>query len=180
VRYFSHLLSSRGFFARIGSAAMLSAVFLATFAGCTAPGSGPNAANETVGVLLADYDSAPSPVTVIPLLDKADTTILGRSFMYPSTEDVQVSSSIITLQPGAQTGWHLHEAPMYAYILEGTLEVTYKVDGVAITKIYEAGGAIMEGLDVPHNGRNTTGAPVSVLVVNLGAAGVANTVMVEE
>ena len=89
------------------------------------------------------------PITVTGLLDKNSRTVLEEPFSYPSTTSPQVSSSIVTLGPGAETGWHLHEAPMYAYILDGTLEVTYEVDGSQVTKTYTKGEAIMEGLDTP-------------------------------
>ncbi len=110
------------------------------------------------------------------LLDKENMTILEEAFAYPVTENPEVSSSIITLPPGAQTGWHLHEAPMYAYILEGTLEVTYTVNGVEKTNVYKKGEAIMEGLNTPHNGVNNTDSPVKVLVVNIGSPDVKNSV----
>ena len=110
------------------------------------------------------------------LLDKENMTILEEAFAYPVTENPEVSSSIITLPPGAQTGWHLHEAPMYAYILEGTLEVTYTVNGVEKTNVYKKGEAIMEGLNTPHNGVNNTDSPVKVLVVNIGSPDAKNSV----
>jgi quercetin dioxygenase-like cupin family protein len=110
------------------------------------------------------------------LLDKANMTILEEAFSYPITNNPEVSSSIITLPPGSQTGWHLHEAPMYAYILEGTLEVTYTVDGVEKTNVYKKGEAIMEGLNTPHNGVNNSDSQVKVLVVNIGSPDAKNSV----
>ena len=110
------------------------------------------------------------------LLDKENMTILEEAFSYPITNSPEVSSSIITLPVGAQTGWHLHEAPMYAYILEGTLEVTYTVNGVEKTNVYKKGEAIMEGLNTPHNGVNNTDSPVKVLVVNIGSPDAKNSV----
>jgi quercetin dioxygenase-like cupin family protein len=65
---------------------------------------------------------------------------------------------------------------MYAYILDGTLEVTYDVDGAMVTKTYHEGDAIMEGLDIPHIGKNLTNRPVSILVVNIGSSDLANSV----
>jgi quercetin dioxygenase-like cupin family protein len=116
------------------------------------------------------------PVSSTVLLDKVGTTILGEGFQYPVTSDPEITSSVVRLEPGAETGWHLHEAPMYAYILEGTLEVTYEVDGSMVTKVYNEGEAIMEGLDTRHNGKNTADGPVSVLVVNMGSPELENTV----
>lgn len=132
-----------------------------------------------VGITLAlsacSSESLP-PVSSTVVLDKAGTTVLGDEFSYPEPTDPEVTSSIVSLQPGAETGWHVHEAPMYAYILEGTLEVTYDVDGVLVTKTYAKGEAIMEGLDTPHIGKNLTNRPVSILVVNIGSPDLANSV----
>ena len=72
-----------------------------------------------------------------------------------------------------QTGSHRHDAPMYAYILEGTVQVIY--DG-GIVKIYEAGDSIMEAVAVIHNGKNVGNGALRILVVNIGAFGVENTV----
>jgi quercetin dioxygenase-like cupin family protein len=92
--------------------------------------------------------------------------------VYPTT-GAQVSSVIITLLPGQQTGWHRHDAPMYAYILSGAVTVTY--DG-GVTKTYSKGQAIMEAVGTRHNGVNKGEDPVRILVVNIGGAGVANSV----
>jgi len=116
------------------------------------------------------------PVSSTVLLDKVDTTVLGNEFSYPGAQNPEITSSIVRLEPGAETGWHFHEAPMYAYILEGTLEVTYDVEGTMVTKTYAQGDAIMEGLDTPHIGKNLTNRPVSILVVNMGSSDLANSV----
>lgn len=107
------------------------------------------------------------------LLSKQMTTILGQAIAYP-LGTAQVSSALITLLPGQETGWHRHDAPLYGYIVSGTLSVAY--DG-NITKVYPAGTAFVEALGTYHNGSNTTSEPVVILAVNIGADGVANTVM---
>ena len=124
---------------------------------------------------------APSPVATIsssPLLKAAETTILDQLIAYPDAPPAQVSSSILTVPPGVATGWHFHTAPMYAYILEGTLTVTYETEAGAVEKVYRAGEAIMEAVGTHHNGVNNTSSPVRVLVVNIGAEGVANSTLV--
>ena len=113
------------------------------------------------------------------VMDKEGQTILQEDFLYPDTDEPQVTSSIVTLQEGAETGLHLHEAPMFAYVMEGTLQVTYLVEGVETIKVYEEGEAIMEGLDTPHNGKNVGEGPVRVLVVNMGSPDLENTVMLD-
>ena len=92
---------------------------------------------------------------------------------YPTGSQAQVSSAILTLAPGVSTGLHKHDAPLYAYVLEGTLTVTY--DG-GIVKDFSAGSAILEAVGTAHNGENKTDQPVKLLVVNIGAEGVANSV----
>ena len=110
---------------------------------------------------------------VSTVLDKQAQTVLDQLLQYPTGSQAQVSSAILTIAPGVSTGLHKHDAPMYAYILEGTLTVTY--DG-GIVKEYSAGSAILEAVGTPHNGENKTDKPVKILVVNMGAEGVANSV----
>lgn len=110
---------------------------------------------------------------VSSILDKQAQTVLDQLLQYPTGSQAQVSSAILTIAPGVSTGLHKHDAPMYAYILEGTLTVTY--DG-GIVKEYTAGSAILEAVGTPHNGENKTDKPVKILVVNMGAEGVANSV----
>ena len=117
--------------------------------------------------------ASPTAIAPVSLLAQQSTTVLGQPISYPTAQPAQVSSSIITLLPGQQTGWHRHDAPMYAYILSGAVTVTY--DG-GITKTYRKGQAIMEAIGTRHNGMNKGEDPVRILVVNMGADGVANSV----
>lgn len=119
-----------------------------------------------------DAEAASPGVQV--LLDKVMTTVLGQPLSYPSTAPAQVSSSILTLSPGQQTGWHYHDAPMYAYVMSGAVQVTY--DG-GIVNTYSAGEAIMEAVGTHHNGQNVGSADAVLLIVNIGAEGVPNTVL---
>ncbi|MCX6511161.1 MAG: cupin domain-containing protein [Actinobacteria bacterium] len=107
------------------------------------------------------------------VLDKQAQTVLDQLLQYPGGSQAQVSSAVLTIAPGVSTGLHKHDAPMYVYVLEGTITVTY--DG-GIVKNYSEGSAILEAVGVAHNGENKTDKPVKLLVVNMGAAGVANTV----
>lgn len=107
------------------------------------------------------------------VLDKQAQTVLDQLLQYPGGSQAQVSSAILTIAPGVSTGLHKHDAPMYAYILEGTLTVTYEG---GIVKNYSEGSAILEAVGTPHNGENKTDKPVKILVVNMGAEGVANSV----
>jgi quercetin dioxygenase-like cupin family protein len=142
----------------------------------------------TVGILAAGCSSASSSsssttTSAAPaaggkpqsstILDKQAQTVLDQLLQYPTGSQAQVSSAVLTFAPGASTGLHKHEAPLYVYVLEGTITVTY--DG-GVVKNYSEGSAILEAVGTAHNGENRTDKPVKLLVVNMGAEGVANTV----
>jgi len=146
---------------RVGAVALAAAVLLA------ACGGGSDTAESVVASQSTTADGR------VILLDAQELTVLDQRVRYPKKQPAQVSSSIITLEPGQETGWHRHGAPMYAYVLEGTITVEYDA---GVTKEYPAGTALMEATGVFHNGTNKGDAPVRVLVVNMGAEGVKNTV----
>jgi quercetin dioxygenase-like cupin family protein len=75
----------------------------------------------------------------------------GTPIQYPSGT-AKVSGAIITMSPGAETGWHLHPVPCFALILEGELLVELK-DGR--TQKLKAGDTLAEVMNAPHNGKNT-------------------------
>lgn len=142
----------------------------------------------TVGILAAGCSSASSSTSSTStsaapatggkpqsstILDKQAQTVLDQLLQYPTGSQAQVSSAVLTFAPGASTGLHKHEAPLYVYVLEGTITVTY--DG-GVVKNYSEGSAILEAVGTAHNGENRTDKPVKLLVVNMGAEGVANTV----
>lgn len=107
------------------------------------------------------------------LLDGQRLTVLDQPLRYPTKGKAQVSSSIIVIEPGQETGWTKNPTPMYVYVLEGALTVEY--DGGQV-KEYRAGTALLEAIGTWHNGTNTGTEPVRILVVSMGAKGVKNTV----
>ena len=107
------------------------------------------------------------------LLDAQQLTVLDQPVKYPKKKPAQVSSSIVQLEPGQETGWRKYNAPTYAYVLEGTISVEYDA---GVTKEYPAGTALMEAEGVWQNGTNKGDQPVRMLLVNMGAKGVKNTV----
>ena len=137
--------------------------------GCS--GSDSTATSSTTTTTTAS--SAPGKPQVSTVLNKQAQTVLDQLLQYPTGSQAQVSSALLTIDPGGSTGLHKHDAPMYAYILEGTLTVTYEG---GIVKEYSAGSAILEAVGTAHNGENKTDKPVKLLVVNIGAEDVANTV----
>ena len=116
--------------------------------------------------------TAPPAPGIETLLTQQSTTTLGQPLQYLSGSP-EVTSTILTMAPGQETGRHRHDAPMYVFVLSGEVTVTY--DG-GIVKTYSEGMAILEAVGVYHNGINTGKVPVRLLIVNMGAAGVANTV----
>lgn len=112
---------------------------------------------------------------VVAVLDTSET-IIGQPLRWPEGP-ATMTAVVLTLQPGEQTGPHFHEAPLFALVLEGEVTVDYGDDGV---RTYTEGTAIMEAQEVVHNGTNTGQLPVKLLVLNMGAEGVENTVSVEE
>lgn len=121
---------------------------------------------------------SPSPTPTItsgsaPLLTRADRTILGQPLAYPTVGPAKVSSSVVTLTAGDETGWHRNDTPAYIYVLSGTITVSYETGPV---KEYGAGTGYLEAVGTQHNGQNRGDAPVKLLIVNLGAEGIADTV----
>jgi quercetin dioxygenase-like cupin family protein len=98
---------------------------------------------------------------VEPLLDTG-TTIIDQPIIYPDDGPARITSSIVTLLPGEETGWHEHGVPTYGYMIEGELTVDYGDEG---KRVYRHGDALMEAVDHPHNGVNTGDGPMRVLVV---------------
>lgn len=127
-----------------------------------------------LALLLADAGPALAQSYPVPekLLDTATDTV-GAPIRYPAGT-ARVSSYILTMVPGQETGWHRHDAPLYARVLEGEIAVDYGDKG---RKTYRAGDTFMEAMDIWHNGRVIGTAPAKLLVVFIGADGTANTEM---
>lgn len=117
------------------------------------------------------FSDTTAPVRT-PLLTNENKTILGQTITYPADADAHVSSSLVQLQPGQETGWHRHDTPLYVHVLDGTVTVTYDGD---IVKEYPTGTTFIEAIGTYHNGRNATSKPVRLLTVSIGAEGYADT-----
>ena len=101
------------------------------------------------------------------------TTVTDEPIRYPAGAPAHITAVEITLQPGEQTGWHMHPVPMFGYILEGELTVDYGPKG---QRIYRQGDGLMEAMNEAHNGRNSGQGPLKILAVVLGADGVQGSV----
>ena len=97
----------------------------------------------------------------------------GAPIQYPSGT-AKVTGAIITLTPGAETGWHLHPIPCFALILEGDLVVELK-DGR--TKKLKAGDTLAEVIGTLHNGKNTGKVPLKIAIFYIGNTELKNTIL---
>ena len=119
-----------------------------------------------IGATSASAFEAKATLKVMPLLATTKTWE-GAPIVYPQGQP-EVSGLIIELAPGAETGWHSHPVPSFAFILEGTLEVQLK-DGRS--KRLQAGEALAEVIGTLHNGKVIGDIPVKLVVFYAGAVG---------
>lgn len=121
-------------------------------------------------LLFVSLDAAaldPTNDVRVTLLAKETTSWDVKPIVYPGGQ-AEMTALLIEIAPGAQTGWHCHLVPNFAYMLEGTLELTLD-DGRV--KLLSAGEELPEVVNRPHNGRNVGSAPAKLLVFYAGAVG---------
>ena len=110
------------------------------------------------------WAAEPAPAVTSRIILKATRTWDGTPIVYPQGT-AEVTGIIVTVAPGAQTGWHAHPVPSFGMVLEGELEVELQ-DGRRLT--LEAGDGLAEVFERAHNGRNTGTVPMKVLVFYAG------------
>ena len=123
------------------------------------------------GLLARTAAAMPLGPSVETLIETSET-VLGQAFDYPDTDrkhPARITAVVVTVPPGAVLAPHLHEVPLFAYVLQGELVVDY---GSAGERIYRAGDAFVEAIDWPHQGRNDGRGVVKILAVYAGAVGV--------
>lgn len=119
----------------------------------------------------SDYDGAKvSPV------EKTTTTWNGQKIAYPKTSLPEVTAVIVEIPSNAETGWHLHKVPVYAYVLAGELLLEVEEGKQSV---FKEGDAIIEAVNTAHNGRNAGKEPVKLVVFYTGVEGSPNTVMLQ-
>src|SRR5512139_228449 len=109
---------------------------------------------------------AENGVKVTPLA-KETASWDGKPIVYPQGKP-EMTALLVEIAPGAQTGWHHHVVPNFAYMLEGTLELTLD-DGRV--KLLRAGDELPEVVNRPHNGRNVGSSPAKLIVFYAGVVG---------
>lgn len=98
---------------------------------------------------------------------KAEKSWDGKSIVYPEGKP-EITSMIIEIAPGGETGWHLHPVSSFAVVLEGELEVQLKSGEV---KRIKSGEALAEVVNTLHNGRNVGTVTVKLVVFYTGTVG---------
>lgn len=119
---------------------------------------------------------AEQDVTVTAVM-KGSTTIGGQKIEYPKSEKAEMASVLIEIQPGKESGRHMHPVPTYVHVLEGTLTVEFE-DGSRQT--FNAGSGFLEVVNTWHNGKNLGEVPLRFLVVFAGAEGKSNLIRPEK
>ena len=95
-------------------------------------------------------------------------TVMDEPIVYPAGT-AKLTTGIVTLAPGEETGWHTHGVPLTGIVLEGELTVDYGGKG---TRTFHQGESIAEAINVPHNGRNSGSDIMKIFVVYIGAEGI--------
>lgn len=107
------------------------------------------------------------------VLLKTNTTGNGMPIAYLKTDQPEITAMTVDIAPGAQTGWHKHPVPVYAYVLSGCL--TVDIEG-NISRQFKAGDVIIEVLNTRHNGINNGKDPVKLIVFYTGGTNVPNVI----
>lgn len=106
-------------------------------------------------------------LVIEPIL-KTDTTSIGQKIKFPCSDQDEVTMLKITLAPGKATGWHIHEIPVFAYVLKGTLTVEF--ENHRLVK-FPANSSFAEVTNTLHQGINNETEELVLLAVYLGVKG---------
>ncbi|MEM1362907.1 MAG: cupin domain-containing protein [Pseudomonadota bacterium] len=104
-------------------------------------------------------------------LDTTETAI-GQPIIYPEGT-ARIQAAYGSLEPGQETGWHIHEYPIYIQILEGEMTVDY---GDGVVRTFGPGESLVEVVNYPHNGKNLGDVTLRTIAVFIGAEGLEGTV----
>ena len=114
----------------------------------------------------------PETLSKVDVLLSTQKTIIGQPISYPEQTPAKITAAMITMLPGQSTGWHKHDVPLFAYIIDGELTVDYGSHG---KRVYRSGDTFMEAIEAPHDGTVTGQTPAKLLAVFMGAEGLKNT-----
>ena len=104
----------------------------------------------------------------------ATTTNAGQPIKLPQG-NVEVVVWMYDIPAGSKLPIHKHPSQRYAYVLQGTLQVTDVATGRKFE--YKPGDFIVEMVDGWHYGANNGRGPVRLLVIDQVEKGQANTIL---
>lgn len=117
----------------------------------------------------AEYDSGVQGKVIL----QTETTSNGDPVTYLKTDHPKITVMTVDFAPGANTGWHSHPVPVYAYVMAGRL--TVEIEG-GKTSEFKEGDAIIEVVNALHNGINKGKIPVRLLVFYTGGKDIPNVI----
>ncbi len=126
---------------------------------------------QTTTSVLAEQDA------IVTGVMKGSRTIGGQNIEYPKTDKAEITSVMIEIQPGKESGRHMHPVPTYVHVLEGTLTVEFE-DGSR--QPFKAGSGFLEAVNTWHNVKNLGEAPLKFLVLFAGEEGKPNLIRPEK
>lgn len=103
---------------------------------------------------------------------KANETVVGGALRYPQTDKPEITSLIVTIQPGGHSNLHQHPVVTFVHVLEGEAELHVGEK----TLHYEAGDTWIEPIDTLNQVFNPGTVPLKNLVVFVGAEGQPNSI----
>jgi quercetin dioxygenase-like cupin family protein len=109
-----------------------------------------------------------------PVLKTTETNV-GGALAYPGSGKPELSSVIVTLQPGGRSNLHQHPVVTFVYVLEGEADLHV---GEQVFH-YKAGEAWVEPIDTPNQIFNAGTTPLRNLVVFVGSEGNPNAIAAE-
>jgi len=115
-------------------------------------------------------------VIITPILE-ANRTTSGQFIALPRG-NVQVIVSKYEIAPGVELPVHKHSYPRYAYVLSGTLRVSY--EGTGRSRDFKTGEFIVEAVDQWHRGVNVGSSFLELLVIDQVEGGKSNIILPEE
>ena len=106
-------------------------------------------------------------VVLEPVL-KTDTTSIGQKIVYPSFQNDEVSIVKVTIPSGKSTGWHKHNFPVFAYVLQGAL--TVEIENRKSLQ-FQQNSSFSEVINTLHNGINNGKEDVILIAFFMGEKG---------
>ena len=103
-------------------------------------------------------------VVLEPVL-KTDTTSIGQKIVYPNFQSDEVSIVKVIIPSGKSTGWHKHNFPVFAYVLQGTL--TVEIENRKSLQ-FQQNSSFSEVINTLHNGINNGKEDVILIAFFMG------------